>query len=67
MRYRTAERDAYLRAGLRIFALATGNLSTQAKLDVLLRAEKRMMSVLSLEEAPFIYRVAKDGGLLRLI
>lgn len=66
IRYRAAERQAYLDAGLRMFALATGNLSTDKKLEVLLSAEKRVREVLEREPAPFTYRIAKDGKLLRL-
>ena len=66
IRYRSAERAAYLEAELRMFALATGNLATQQKLEVLLKAEEQIRRVLATGRAPFLYRVAKDGRLREL-
>ena len=66
MRYRASEREAYLEHGLRIFVLVTGSLPTATKVAVLLAAEDEIRHVLSEERGPFLYRIAKDGSLLRL-
>lgn len=66
MRYRAREREAYHESGLRIFALATGSLPIAGKIAVLLLAEAEIRRVLSTDDGPFLYRIAKDGSLLRL-
>jgi hypothetical protein len=67
IRYRAREREAYVESRLRVFVLATGNLTTARKVDVILKAEVGIRGVLSTETGPFIYRIAKDGSLLRLL
>lgn len=66
IRYRTAEKDAWLRAGLRVFVVVTANLGAEATFAILEKARKRMESVTAEESAPFIYRIAKDGSLRRI-
>jgi predicted nuclease of predicted toxin-antitoxin system len=66
IRYRPAERAAFTEAGLRMFVLTSGNLSAAAALRILLAAKRHIAEVLSKESGPFMYRIAKDGGLKRL-
>lgn len=66
MRYRAPEREAYQKSGLRIFVLVTGALPTATKVAVLLLAEDEIRRVLSAMCGPFLYRIARDGSLLRL-
>ena len=66
IRYRTAERAAFMEAGLRMFVLTSGNLSAAEALRILIAAQRGIAEVLSKEAGPFMYRIGKDGSLNRL-
>lgn len=66
IRYRAAEKDAWLRAGLRVFVVVTANLGADDTAEILDRARKRIETVAAQEPAPFIYRIAKDASLRRI-
>lgn len=65
IRYRSAEANALREAGLRTFVLVTANLSAERTVEILEKARKRIERVAENEDAPFIYRVGKDGSLKR--
>ena len=62
IRYRTREAEALRKAGLKVFVIASGNLTAEQTAVVLTRARKRIERTAESETAPFIYRVAKDGS-----
>jgi len=66
IRYRSAEANALREAGLRTFVLVTANLSAERTVGILEKARKRIERVASNEDAPFIYRVGKDGSVKRV-
>jgi PIN like domain len=66
IRYRPAERDAYIKADLRIFVLIAANLGAEDALRILLSAEPRIRKVLWQDDGPFIYRIGKDGSVVKI-
>lgn len=67
IRYRTPERDEYLKAGLRVFvASSTANLTAQVTAGILLKARRRIEQVAGAEKGPYVYSVRKDSTLHRL-
>ena len=66
IRYRTPERDAYLEAGLRVFVLASGNLTGDVTAQILLKARTRIEVTCNDEEGPFVFSIHKDSTLNRL-
>jgi len=66
IRYRSAEATALREAGLKTFVLVTANLSAERTVEVLEKARRRIERVASHEDAPFIYRVGKDGSVKRV-
>lgn len=66
IRYRPAEKDAWLHAGLRVFVVVTANLGAEATVAILEKTRNRMEVVAAEEPAPFIFRIAKDGPLRRI-
>jgi hypothetical protein len=66
IRYRAAEKDAWLRAGLRAFVVVTANLGAEDTTEILERARKRIETLAAEEPPPFIYRIAKDASLRRI-
>ena len=66
IRYRPAEQEAYIKAGLRIFVLIAANLGAEEALRILLSAESRIRRVLELDEGPFIYRIGKDASVVKI-
>ena len=66
IRYRSAEANALREAGLRTFVLVTANLSAERTVEILEKSRRRIERVASIEDAPFIYRVGKDGSVKRV-
>jgi len=66
IRYRSPERDAYLEAGLRIFAASSANLTAQATAAIFLKAREKIENVADAKPGPFIYSLRKDSTLHRL-
>lgn len=66
IRYRPAEQEAYVKAGLRIFVLIAANLGSDDALRILLSAEQRIRRVLEQADGPFIYRIGKDGSVVKI-
>jgi hypothetical protein len=66
IRYRSAEAQALRKAGLKTFVLVTANLNADSTVEILEKAWKRIERVASQEDAPFIYRVGKDGSVRRV-
>lgn len=66
IRYRSAEANALREAGLRTFVLVTANLSAERTVGILEKARRRIERVAVDEDAPFIYRVGKDGSVKRV-
>lgn len=62
MRFRPAERLALIGASLRTFAIvSTANLSSEATIQVLTRAEPRIRDVLANEPLPSYSRFTRTG------
>jgi hypothetical protein len=66
IRYRPAEKEAWLNAGLRVFVVVTANLGADATVSILEKARGRMEATAEAELAPFIYRIAKDSSIGRI-
>jgi PIN like domain len=66
IRYRAAEREAYMQAGLRIFVLTAASLGSAETIGILLTAESHIRRVLDDDDGPFMYRVGKNGRVARL-
>jgi PIN like domain len=66
IRYRPAEANALREAGLKTFVLVTANLSAERTVEILEKARRRIERVALREDAPFIYRVGKDGSVKRV-
>ncbi len=66
IRYRTREAEALRKAGLKVFVIASANLTAEQTAAVLAKARKRIERTAESETAPFIYRVAKDGSVKRV-
>ena len=60
IRYRTAEREALARAGVRAFVLAGGNLRASDQIDRFVRNINRIRNACR-SPGPFIYAVYSDG------
>jgi hypothetical protein len=66
IRYRSAEANALREAKLKTFVLVTANLKAEGTVEILDKARKRIEHIASSVNAPFIYRVAKDGSVKRV-
>jgi PIN like domain len=66
IRYRSAEANALREAELRTFVFVTANLSTERTVEILEKARRLIERVAANEDAPFIYRVGKDGSVKRV-
>ena len=66
IRYHAAEVRALRAAGLRAIVLATGSLTAEKTAEILEKARSRIERVAAEEDAPFIFRVAKDGSVKRV-
>ena len=67
IRYRSAEANALRAAGLKTFVLVTANLSADRTIEILQDARKHIERAAYNTDAPFIYRVGKDGSVKRVI
>lgn len=66
IRYRAAEREALLSAGVRAFVLRTRGLSGPENAQILVRALPRMVRFCTGNPAPFIAVVSPAGGVTML-
>lgn len=66
IRYRTAEREALLNAGVRAFVLRTRGLSGPENAQILVRALPKMVRFCMGNPAPFIAAVAPSGSVSML-
>ncbi len=66
IRHRTPERDAYLAANLRVFVVASGNLTGERTAEILIKARAKIETTCNDEQAPFIFSIHKDSRLYRL-
>jgi hypothetical protein len=65
IRYRPGERDAFLRAGARMFLLG-GNLNRFSMLRILMLAWPELERLADLQPPPFIFRIHASGRLSAL-
>ena len=63
IRYRAAEARAWREAELKVIVLATGSLTAEETVEILEKARTRIERTAARQDAPFVYRVAKDGSL----
>ena len=66
IRYRTPERDAYLDANVRVFVVATGNLTGKDTAEILLKARAKIERTCGEERGPFVYSIHKNSTVHRL-
>lgn len=66
IRYRTAERQALLEAGVRAFVLTATGLSGEENAAALVRALPRMVRFAAGHHAPFIASVSRSGAVAML-
>lgn len=62
IRYRTPERIALVKAGVALFALASGNLRGEEMAQAFVKALPRMQQFLAKYHPPFIARVTRNGA-----
>ena len=66
IRLRPAERDAVVRYGIRCFCSARGNLTGVELAAAFVAARERIVRACA-EPGPFVYQVAVDGGVRRVL
>lgn len=66
IRFRTPERDAYLRANLRVFVASSANLLASTTAAIFSGARKKIEQVCERESGPFVYSVHKDSSVHKL-
>ena len=66
IRYRPAEKEAYLAAQARLFIVTSGGVTAEETVALLERVRDKLERIAGLEAGPFIYRVTKNGSVDRL-
>lgn len=66
IRYRTNERDALVRAGVRAFVLRGGNLTGEQMATALVKALPKIRRLIRKQAAPFIAGVSAGGAVTLL-
>jgi hypothetical protein len=67
IRYKTDERDALRRAGVRQFVLVGGNLTSDEMAEAFVAARPAMEDLLRERAVPFIARVSREGRITRVV